>query len=238
MKLQANNIFFYLGSTLLAKDMPAAQLSAFLQVFNEFSQVKVLWKWESDKNDRMPPNVLTKNWMPQNDILAHPNVKLFITHGGLLGSQEAIYHGVPMLGIPIAIDQLINTERAALQGYALKLNLNNVTVTSLRWAITKLLSDPLYANKANEFSRIFRDRPESAIDRAMYWIEYVIRFQGADHLRSAGRDLPWYSYLLLDIVALLIVLFVVLFVGIWFAIQQILRAISNTKLNGLRRKND
>lgn len=200
--------------------MPAAQLSAFQQVFNEFSKVKVLWKWESDKVDQMPANVLTKHWMPQNDILAHPNVKLFISHGGLFGNQEAIYHGVPMLGIPVIIDQHNNVNKAALQGYALRLLFSNVTVESLRWAITELMDNPVYAHRARELSRIFRDRPESAMDRAMYWIEYVVRFGGADHLRSAGRDLAWYSYFLLDIVAGIAVAFVVLLVATWFAIRR------------------
>lgn len=74
-------------------------------------------------------------------------------------------------------------------------------MTSLRWAIAKLLHDPKYASKAKECSIVFRERPESPMETAMY----VIKFRGAHHLRSAGRDLSWYSYLLLDIAAVAIV---------------------------------
>ena len=42
----------------------------------------------------------------QSDILAHPNIKLFITHCGMHGVMEAIYHGVPMVGMPVFIDQV------------------------------------------------------------------------------------------------------------------------------------
>jgi len=35
----------------------------------------------------------------------HENARLFITHGGLMGVQEAIYHAVPLLGIPFGNDQ-------------------------------------------------------------------------------------------------------------------------------------
>lgn len=36
---------------------------------------------------------------------AHDNVKVFITHGGLLSMQEAIYHATPLLSIPILGEQ-------------------------------------------------------------------------------------------------------------------------------------
>lgn len=38
----------------------------------------------------------------------HPKVKLFISHGGLLGINEAVNAGVPVLGIPIFADQSTN----------------------------------------------------------------------------------------------------------------------------------
>ena len=41
---------------------------------------------------------------------AHPNVKVFISHCGMLGTQEALYAGTPMLGLPIFGDQPKNAE--------------------------------------------------------------------------------------------------------------------------------
>ncbi|ODM91121.1 UDP-glucuronosyltransferase 3A1 [Orchesella cincta] len=50
--------------------------------------------------------------------LGHPNIRLFITHGGLLSTQESIYHGVPVLGIPVFADQDLNVMQAERGGYA------------------------------------------------------------------------------------------------------------------------
>lgn len=44
-------------------------------------------------------------------FLAHPNVKLFISHGGLLGITEAIHEGIPVLGIPVFADQWANIKK-------------------------------------------------------------------------------------------------------------------------------
>lgn len=39
------------------------------------------------------------------------------------------------------------------------------------------------------------------MDEAMFWIEYVIRHKGANHLHSAATKLSWYEYLSLDVIA-------------------------------------
>ena len=41
----------------------------------------------------------------------------------------------------------------------------------------------------------------SALDNAVYWVEYVLRHNGAPHLRSAAVNLPWYQLLLLDVIS-------------------------------------
>lgn len=43
---------------------------------------KVLWKFENDTLPNMPSNVMIRKWLPQNDVLAHKNTILFLTHGG------------------------------------------------------------------------------------------------------------------------------------------------------------
>jgi glucuronosyltransferase len=54
-----------------------------------------------------------------------------------------------------------------------------------------------------ELSAVIRSQPQSALDRAVYWTEYVIRHKGAPHLRSVAADLPLYQYLLLDVMFVL-----------------------------------
>lgn len=85
--------------------MPRDKLNAFIKSFGMLKQ-KVLWKYEDESITDLPPNVKISKWLPQSDILAHKNIVLFITHGGVFGKQEGLYHGVPMLMIPFYGDQV------------------------------------------------------------------------------------------------------------------------------------
>ena len=87
----------------------------------------IIWKWDSENLTGMPENVLVKKWLPQNDILAHPNLRVFVTHGGLLSTQEALFHGVPLVGFPLANDQQANMMRAEENGFAIRLDLQTMT---------------------------------------------------------------------------------------------------------------
>ncbi len=86
-------------------------------------------------------NVYINIWYPQDDLLAHPNVKIFITHGGLLSITETIYHGVPVIGIPMFADQFLNMAKAQKAGYALTVHLKELNEATLSTAITEILTN-------------------------------------------------------------------------------------------------
>ena len=57
-------------------------------------------------------NVLISSWLPQTSLLAHSGVKLFVTHGGAGSVQETICHKTPIVGIPLAGDQIVNVKES------------------------------------------------------------------------------------------------------------------------------
>lgn len=83
-------ILFSLGAYLQSSQMPKEKIEIFLNTLGKLKQ-RVIWKFE-DESIKTPPNVLIKKWLPQSDILAHPKVVLFITHGGMSGTFEGIYN--------------------------------------------------------------------------------------------------------------------------------------------------
>jgi glucuronosyltransferase len=69
-------------------------------------------------------------------------VKLFITHGGLLSVQEAYWHAVPMLGIPLFMDQHHNIAKAVRDGGADEINIAQLSMEDLIKKIKKLINNP------------------------------------------------------------------------------------------------
>ena len=97
-------VYVSFGSALKPSQMTAEQKNVFIDAFKELKNTPIIWKWD-DITDGLPENVLIKTSLPQNDMLAHPNLKVFVTHGGLLSTQEALFHKVPLVGVPILNDQ-------------------------------------------------------------------------------------------------------------------------------------
>ncbi|XP_060838323.1 UDP-glucosyltransferase 2-like isoform X2 [Rhopalosiphum padi] len=132
-------IYFTFGSLVSMSSLPEKVLIAFRESFSQIPQ-KVLWKYEGDMKDK-PKNVMTRKWFPQRDILLHPNVKMFISHGGISGVYETVDAGVPVLGFPFFYDQPRNIGNLVDAGMAISMDLYSVTKDMLLDAILQIIND-------------------------------------------------------------------------------------------------
>ncbi|CAG7717032.1 unnamed protein product, partial [Allacma fusca] len=58
----------------------------------------------------------------------------------------------------------------------------NLKEKDLSDAIKIVLDNPKYRVNMRTLSKIFRDQPQSGIDTAVFWSEYVMRHKGAPQL--------------------------------------------------------
>lgn len=171
----------------------------------------------------MPSNVMVRKWMPQNDILAHPNVVLFISHGGFFGTTESLYHGVPLLLIPFFGDQFRNAYQIGSAGYGKLLDHREITVESLTDAISAVISNASFSDEAKKISDIFKDNLVHPMDEAMFWIEHVAKFKGAKHLKSHAVQLSWFSYFLIDVALVNALIFTLLLLVFWIILKKLFK---------------
>ncbi|XP_068155755.1 UDP-glycosyltransferase UGT5 [Drosophila tropicalis] len=221
-------VYFSMGSNVKSKDLGEETIKTLLTVFSGLKQ-RVLWKFENDELPGKPNNVFISKWFPQPDILAHPNVKLFITHGGLLSSTESVYFGKPLLGLPVFFDQHMNVQRASRMGFGLGLDLHNLNAKDLSESIHTLLTTPSYTRNAALIAERYRDQPEPALDRAIWWTEYIIRQKGAPHMRAASRDMNFIQHRSLDTLAVLLSVPLVLLLISSYIITRVIRYVIGGK---------
>ena len=169
-----------------------------------FSRIKydVVWKHSNSSYSR--PNVLLTKWLPQNDLLGHPNTKLFITHCGNSGQYEGLYHAVPMIGFPVLADQPINGRSIQLRKYGISMDIDNFTADELIRNIEEVIENPEYKKNIAKASEIFRSQAELPSGRVARLVDEIIKY-GGNHLRSEIQNIPLYQFLMLDIWAVLFV---------------------------------
>nr|AVT42221.1 UDP-glucuronosyltransferase 321E1 [Lissorhoptrus oryzophilus] len=193
-------VYFSLGSNVKSINIPKRIRDLLMQVFAEVPY-KVLWKFEGEELPGKPRNVIIRKWLPQQDILAHPNVKVFISQCGLQSTEEAIDREMPMVGIPFIADQEMNAKRLVRQGVAKQIDYVNATKQEIIDAIIEVAENPIYRKNMKKLRLLLQDQPMTGLERAVWWSEYIIRHKGTKHLRSPTVDIEWYKYLLIDVFA-------------------------------------
>ncbi|XP_066599338.1 UDP-glucosyltransferase 2-like [Prorops nasuta] len=191
-------LYFNLGSMIRASSMPDDKLRVILNVLESLPR-KVIWKWESEQLPRNLKNLMVRKWLPQFDVLRHPNVKCYLGHGGLLGLSEGVYNGVPMILVPMYGDQMHNTAAAVTRGVAIMIPFDRLSEDNLRNALNDVFNNTKYSERAKVLSRAYRDRMESPLEKAVWWSEYIGRGNGLEFMRNDGVDLSWYQRELLDV---------------------------------------
>ncbi|KAG5272176.1 hypothetical protein AALO_G00162480 [Alosa alosa] len=194
-------VVFSLGSMI--NNLNGERANTIASALGEIPQ-KVLWRYSGVKPETLAPNTRLYDWLPQNDLLGHPKTKAFITHGGTNGLYEAIYHGVPMVGIPLFADQPDNLHHMKVKGAAVILDFNKLESKDLVAALNTVINDPSYKESIVRLSRIHHDQPMKPLDEAVFWIEFVMRNKGAKHLRVQAHNLSWYQYHSLDVIIFLL----------------------------------
>lgn len=169
---------------------------------------KVIWRYSGQRPATLGNNTILVDWFPQNDLLGHPKTKAFVSHGGTNGILEAIYHGIPIIGLPLVFDQHDNLSRMKYKGGAQVLDIATINEDVFLLTLQEVLNNASYRTTMQKLSSLLRDKPLHPLDNAIFWIEFVMRHKGAAHLRTESYKMPWYVYYCVDVVAFLLLVVV------------------------------
>ncbi|MFD1773064.1 macrolide family glycosyltransferase [Paenibacillus rhizophilus] len=87
----------------------------------------------------IPDNFIVRHQVPQLEIL--PHTRLFITHGGMNSTMEALSCGVPLVVIPQMFEQEITARRVSELGLGHHFLPDEVTVQALQTSVQEVSED-------------------------------------------------------------------------------------------------
>ncbi|KAH8302416.1 hypothetical protein KR044_006370, partial [Drosophila immigrans] len=216
-------IFVSLGTNMLPQNVDTETKLKFVEAFRLLPEYNIIWKFDMEylKDVQMPGNVLVRDFLPQSDILgelqmlksktidficlsiAHESLTLFVSHCGGLSAQEATWHGVPLVGIPLFLDQFRNLVLAIDAGAAVQVDYLKMTTATLVSAIREVAENERYSKAMRLRSKRFRDNPVPPLELAVWWVEYLMRHPDPVHLHSEAKELNYFQTHSLDVLAVL-----------------------------------
>ncbi|TDG48482.1 hypothetical protein AWZ03_005026 [Drosophila navojoa] len=230
-------ILFSLGTNMLPQNVDRETKLKIVEAFRQLPDYHFLWKFDKEylMDVQMPANVLVKDFLPQTDVLAHKSLVLFISHCGGLSTQEATWHGVPIVGIPLFLDQYRNLIQTISAGAAVQVSYLNMTTVQLVSAIREVAENKKYAQAMKVRSQRLRDNPVPPLELAVWWVEYLLRHPDPAHLHSTAKELNYFQSHSLDVIAFLVLILILL---VYF-LQSLCNNRSRTRRHSRRhRKHD
>ncbi|GMS86944.1 hypothetical protein PENTCL1PPCAC_9119, partial [Pristionchus entomophagus] len=188
---------------------------AILKVATYFPSTTFIWKYE--KKDEFAlgdaakiDNLVLTDWMPQNDLLNHPNLAVFITHGGMGSVQELAIRGKPAILIPIFGDRPRNSamiEHNKLGKVLSKLEVgNHEKIVAL---LKELMDNSEYTENSRRIARMLAKKPFSSKDKFLKYVEFSAEFGPSSALRPQSQDMSFIEYHNLDIILVAFIVFLI-----------------------------
>ncbi|KRY54467.1 putative UDP-glucuronosyltransferase ugt-58 [Trichinella britovi] len=195
-------LLFTTGFSVPWNVTPHRILRTFVDAFRVLPH-RIVWQYNGKPIKDLSPNVMTSSWVPQQDLLGHPKCRGFITHGGLNSLLESMWHGVPVLGVPMFREHRDYVLRITARNAGLMLPKSALTKESVSGKIRRLTKDKTYKENALAFKNLLRDVPYTELELATFWVEFIFHHQEVPHARSGADELNLLQYFLVDVIAFL-----------------------------------
>ncbi|ONK66620.1 uncharacterized protein A4U43_C06F10250 [Asparagus officinalis] len=120
--------------------------------------------------------IVARGWVPQLKILAHESVGGFLTHCGWGSVVESLHFGLPLVMLPISVDQGINARMIIEKGISVEIERNEEDGSFTKEAVAKALRGVVvegekYRKRAGGLKDVFTDK-----DRQEKYVNAFVRY--------------------------------------------------------------
>ena len=117
----------------------------------------------------------------------------------------------PVVAIPFSGDQPQNAVEAKRIGVGEYILFEDLNEENLFNAVDNVLHNPKYTKAAKALGSVMNDQINRPLERAVWWIEHVMRHPTMYEGLSPVHQLSWYQYFLLDVILLCLCIVYILF---------------------------
>ncbi|KAK9826069.1 hypothetical protein WJX74_009969 [Apatococcus lobatus] len=200
----------------------------------------VLWKLPQSelpgtmtlKSLDLPSHVRNIDWAPQNDVLAHPAIRAFVTHGGANSLYEAAYHAVPIVTVPQQMaDQRENARKAEYHGFGMTVPIDALSVPddmSLRDAIQQVIGNPSFQANATKVQRRLK-KSRTPAEQAAEIIEHAMQTGAEDYMETRDHLFSWWQLSMLDVQLFLLAMVAAVLLMVGGALWNVPRLIRGSR---------
>ena len=189
-------------------------------------QYRVLWSVKDYQREKFLPaslsdNVMTVPFVEQIAVLAHRNVKAFITHCGMGSLQEAIFYQVPIIAYPVMeSDQPTNAAFAVHKikiGHSFDPLKDVISASELNSKLLSILNGEDGVSFKKNLARLSRamqvlNGPARAVQLVQLFIE-----TGYDYFVPIETELTFVELYSID----LYLFFAAVAVGVWLLVKKV-----------------
>ena len=117
-------------------------------------------------------------------------------------------------------DQNTNMFVAKAKGFGEFIRWTDLTEELLMRRLTEMMTTDDYQTEVDNIADLIMDQPLHPLERATWWLEYLLRHPGNVAMRNPVQHLAWYQYFLLDV---LLVVAVGILVAVYCVITVVRR---------------
>ncbi|KAI6175018.1 UDP-glucuronosyltransferase [Aphelenchoides bicaudatus] len=202
-------VYFSLGSSASTLQIRAETKRQILQAFAHFKNYQFILKVDREDEEFKQigaqfQNVRVVDWAPQHALLAHPQMRLFVTHAGYNSILESTISGVPMLLLPLFFDQHRNARSMEYRQVGRVLYPHLITEETLKRELEILLNNHSYLHTARRLSRLHRQKPNKPNETLLKWVDFALQNGPLNELKPHVLNLNWFQQANFDVYCLLL----------------------------------
>ncbi|GMS91325.1 hypothetical protein PENTCL1PPCAC_13500, partial [Pristionchus entomophagus] len=205
--LRPRTVLISFGTVARAWAMPEAYKEQIREAVRAFPDTTFIWKYEMAEHNVSQgiANLIEATWVPQRAMLTDPRLSAFVTHCGQGSTTEANYAGVPLIVVPVMLDQIRTAHQVARNGVGIKMDKTELgTPKKIESAIREVLENPEYRSHARKLASMLRDKPFTAREIFVKNMKFLAKHGPLRQLDHYGRHLNIFQYYLLDVIGAMV----------------------------------